>query len=651
MAAHLPHIEVDKKTGRLRYRRVYPEALRPYIQGKPVQLKRALGATLPVKDRAVIQRYWQFNEEWERNVRRARNILSGTGDALGEDVVSFLAEKFARDWHQGDERALVEKGGAWVEGAPDAWDTHLSDFMEWRLDQDEQAMVEFWGSSAKRLLADAGIDHDPSESLGFDRLCRALNDKAIEISEALQARLRGKILPIPAEPIPPTRVEPQPAAGGQSFASIVREMLDNPRYGVGASTKQACGTALRLWTEVHGDATPETITKRMVTDWLDMLAKRPTGLTPTEQRLPLPKLVERFEGRDVPRMALKTQKQHLRMLAARWVKGQQEGYISDDLHNPFKPPMPAAARKDDPPEFSVAELSAIFRLPVFTLGERPTRGKGEASFWMPLILLWTGARPEEAAQLTVADFADDPEIGRWMMTITDQGEHPIKGDQNLRTSKRGSGRRTFPVPQALIDLNLRDEAAAECPVCKARANKDPRQAEATKEMSEKDKEELLVHLMRTYEMKVAAERCARLDGDIVAADLYIRQLTFFELILEGCGKGMDVIDLHTRRPQTPGEGDRDVNCGPLTDILDKLRRDAWKEAGEPAGPPIDLREFQPDGAISTYGDMRPEREYARNQAQARIAEAQAVWEAAAREDTWAAFKEQAGAASWIGRYD
>lgn len=71
-------------------------------------------------------------------------------------------------------------------------------------------------------------------------------------------------------------------------------------------------------------------------------------------------------------MALKSQKQHLGMLAARWVRGQQEGYISDDLHNPFKRPMPAAARKDDPSEFSVAELTAIFRLPVFTLGERPT---------------------------------------------------------------------------------------------------------------------------------------------------------------------------------------------------------------------------------------------------------------------------------------
>jgi integrase len=457
MAAPLPHIEVDKKSGRLSYRRVYPEPLRPHIPGHPVQLKRSLGATRPVKNPEVIERYLQFDAEWERNVRRARHILSGTGEALSTETITFLAETFARDWHRSDERSMAEKGGAWVKGARDAWDTHLLEFMEWRLEGDEQAMAEFWGKSARQLIEDAGVVHDPVDTPGFERLCRALNDKAIETSEALQARLKGRIVPVPPEPAAPVQREAQPGSTvpGQSFAAIVAEMLENPRYGVGASTKQACGTALRLWKEVHGDVTPELITKRMVTDWLDLLAKRPTGLSPSEQRMPLSKLVERFEGRDVSRMALKTQKQHLGMLAARWVKAQGEGYISDDLNNPFKRQMPTAARKEDPKEFSVAELTAMFSLPVFSLGERPKRGKGEASFWMPLIMLWTGTRPEEAAQLTIADFADGPEEGRWMMTITDQGEHPVKGDQNLKTSKRGSGRRTFPVPQALVDLNLR----------------------------------------------------------------------------------------------------------------------------------------------------------------------------------------------------
>lgn len=74
-AAHLPHIEADKKTGGLRYRRVYPEA-------------------------------------------------------LGEELVTFLAEKFARDWHQADERALMENGAAWIEGPRDGWDINPSDFVD-----------------------------------------------------------------------------------------------------------------------------------------------------------------------------------------------------------------------------------------------------------------------------------------------------------------------------------------------------------------------------------------------------------------------------------------------------------------------------------------------------------------------------------------
>jgi hypothetical protein len=75
LAAHLPHIEVDKKAGRLRYRRVYPEA-------------------------------------------------------LGKELVTFSAEKFARDWHQADERALIEKCAAWIEGSRDGWDINPSDFMD-----------------------------------------------------------------------------------------------------------------------------------------------------------------------------------------------------------------------------------------------------------------------------------------------------------------------------------------------------------------------------------------------------------------------------------------------------------------------------------------------------------------------------------------
>jgi len=103
--------------------------------------------------------------------------------------------------------------------------------------------------------------------------------------------------------------------------------------------------------------------------------------------------------------------------------------------------------------FSKAELEAIFALPIFTRGERPRGGKGQASYWIPLLLLWTGARPEEVAQLLVSDFKEDATEG-WTVTFTDLGIHPQKGQRSLKTSRKRSGRRTLLVPQTLIDLGI-----------------------------------------------------------------------------------------------------------------------------------------------------------------------------------------------------
>ena len=40
---------------------------------------------------------------------------------------------------------------------------------------------------------------------------------------------------------------------------------------------------------------------------------------------------------------------------------------------------------------------------MFTVGERPQGGKGEASFWLPLLALFTGARLGEIASLRASE--------------------------------------------------------------------------------------------------------------------------------------------------------------------------------------------------------------------------------------------------------
>lgn len=56
----------------------------------------------------------------------------------------------------------------------------------------------------------------------------------------------------------------------------------------------------------------------------------------------------------------------------------------------------------------------------------------------------------------MADVFKEAESGDWFLRITDEGSHPTKGHQALKTSRKGTGRRMFPVPTKLIDLGLID---------------------------------------------------------------------------------------------------------------------------------------------------------------------------------------------------
>ena len=56
-------------------------------------------------------------------------------------------------------------------------------------------------------------------------------------------------------------------------------------------------------------------------------------------------------------------------------------------------------------EFDLASLRSIFASPVFAGGSRPTQGRGEAAYWLPLLALYSGARLEELGQLRPEDVA------------------------------------------------------------------------------------------------------------------------------------------------------------------------------------------------------------------------------------------------------
>lgn len=101
--------------------------------------------------------------------------------------------------------------------------------------------------------------------------------------------------------------------------------------------------------------------------------------------------------------------------------------------------------------FDLSSLTAIFSSPVYSQDERPTEGRGEAAYWLPLLALYTGARLEEMGQLRPSDVreetypdADDKEQKAWFIRVVEDEEDGLK-------LKNAGSERVIPVHPVLED--------------------------------------------------------------------------------------------------------------------------------------------------------------------------------------------------------
>lgn len=113
-----------------------------------------------------------------------------------------------------------------------------------------------------------------------------------------------------------------------------------------------------------------------------------------------------------------------------------------------KAPSSEKARRS----FDLPALKSIFSSPIYTVGHRPKGGGGDASYWLPLLALFTGARLEELCQSHPDDVMQVPyhdggsEASAWVIRITDEGE-----GQGL---KNAGSRRRVPLHPELERLGF-----------------------------------------------------------------------------------------------------------------------------------------------------------------------------------------------------
>jgi hypothetical protein len=114
-------------------------------------------------------------------------------------------------------------------------------------------------------------------------------------------------------------------------------------------------------------------------------------------------------------------------------------------------------------------------------------------------------------------------------------------------------------------------------------------------MSEDEKLELVERIAQKFMRKVVQEREARLNGEIVAADFYLRQITAIEVMFDLAARHSGVDPQAFLSELRRGEhGLLDIASTEFSDRLDRSRRIWWAEEGEPDRP------AHPDPRFLTY---------------------------------------------------
>ena len=202
------------------------------------------------------------------------------------------------------------------------------------------------------------------------------------------SRQAGQVLPTAAISSPPASA----TTWNEVFASWRDFVVDRPK-----PTTIACNTAwkqLRMFAKKQGIVCPAHVTPKTVSGLVEKM--RSDNLSPKTINERLRKIRNVYDiaiGRDV--------------------------LTDNPAERTLGVKIPAYMRgRDKRQPFSRSDLQTIFGSPIYTQHLRSQGQSGEASYWIPILMYFTGARPEELAGLRLDDVHRHPTAG-WYLNVTD----------------------------------------------------------------------------------------------------------------------------------------------------------------------------------------------------------------------------------------
>ena len=282
------------------------------------------------------------------------------------------------------------------------------------------------------------------KSTAYRQLGLAILREHVRALRAIKQRSQGEPIETPTVSVPHAGM----VAEGETIRAAFEgwKKARNPSVGVTAEYERAT----RLFVELHGDLPVVQIKRNHARMFREALQKIPRHRTGALLKASLPELVHWSSTHKSPKIAPATVNKLLGAVQTVAVWARDNGIISDEV--PWSDPFSKMRLEEDEPSrelLQADDLKKLFASPVFTKGDRPAGGKGEAAFWLPLLALFTGARQGELAGLRASDVETDERTEAPLLIIAPERSRN-------RTLKTKSSARTVPIHKELIRFGWLD---------------------------------------------------------------------------------------------------------------------------------------------------------------------------------------------------
>ncbi len=312
----------------------------------------------------------------------------------------------------------------------------------------EPAVKDF--IAKQRLLVDVDSDE-------YRELCTLMTRAEIEGLQRTLERDKGDFTGAPKDPIikPAVGDAREAAAPGETIMELFEKYArENPNQ-IKPDTLAQARRDVGLFVEYVGSTFPvHRIDKKAVREWKALLLQYPVKASETKafEGMKLAQIVKQNETVKKPTISTTTVNRYLSGFSAFCTWLTNHGYLTV---NPAADMFLKKSKEKTTKPFTIDDMNTLFKSPFFTgcqSDEAPRFWSKPGNvqirdhrYWVPLIMLYSGARPAEIAQLGIDDVREDH--GHWIMHITTEGGD----DKSVKTS---GSMRVLPIHPELVKLGF-----------------------------------------------------------------------------------------------------------------------------------------------------------------------------------------------------